>query len=697
MIGYESHKLFGDDAAQLPPSHHYHRRRRRRQQEKAKEQFALRPRTLPTLAFIANKDYLLWVFEQMKRRGGQAPGLDGLRYQDLSRSEIAAAFRDQVAPAIRNGTYRPYPYKQIDIPKGNGETRPLRLRIIIDRVVAGAIYRALVPYFEPRFLPCSYGFRAAAKNWTARGAKQETYNTWRLLADLQVVATEEKRFVLVIDDVRKAFDNVNITVVMGILAKHIKEAALLRLLEVVLRGGDDTHDNGIDQGSPLSPMILNILLDEIHDQALAKEVTNPQHLRYADNLTYPVKTIEEGNQTMEWVRDSLDKAGLTLKGRKDGSPVIDLKEEPQGLRAQLLGFSVFVKNETIHYGLGTKAWDKLNDGFREAHRSENPTATANQVAVGWVQAHGPTLDSLNKAETLEHVLQRAAEVGFHEGIDLAVLEKAWNSARTRWAMVRKEARQRYEANANKANSVPPLDDAASSAAATPPGAAPDAGGPSPQADTWKGGLSPVPTLMPDESAWPGICTNNTCVNLTTPRNPGGTATNLPCGAQCAPHAHARATHGLSLAATACAAHAWLVGKVGQRHGQRWLSHPRSRTLAAARPSSRGTPRPRGPPGRHWSRFSNQGPGRRRRPRCAWPCGDSPDPCPARTSVTGHVDGPRSPVVCGSAGGLRPHRPARFNGSPLFFALHRRLACGPERRCPSGGGPSHLTGDCNEYR
>ncbi|MCC6421225.1 MAG: hypothetical protein IT429_23560, partial [Gemmataceae bacterium] len=272
MIGYEKHKLFDDEAAELQPSEWWRKRRHRSRQKKTMGSFAPALGTLPTLALIANHEYLLWVFDLMKQRGGQAPGLDGLRYGDFSRSEIAAALRE-IARATRDGTYRPHPYRSVLIPKEDGTSRELHLRNIIDRVVAGALYRALVPYFEPRL--SGYGFRAAPEMWTAEGEPLERYNTWRLLADLELAITEEQRFVLAIDDVKKAFDNVNIDLVLAILAKHIQEAALLRLIEVVLRGGDDNHNIGIDQGSPLSPIILNILLTEAHDEPLSKEVDSP--------------------------------------------------------------------------------------------------------------------------------------------------------------------------------------------------------------------------------------------------------------------------------------------------------------------------------------------------------------------------------------------------------------------------------------
>jgi retron-type reverse transcriptase len=472
MIGYEKHRLFDDNAAHLTPDHWYHKRRHRNRQEQAMKSFVPAPGTLPTLADIANHEFLLIVFEEMKRKGGQAPGLDGLRYDDFSRSEIADVLRN-VVQTIRNGTYRPQPYRSVMRPKEDGTFRELRLRNIIDRVIAGAINRALVPYFEPRFLPCSYGFRVSPKTYQTASEEQQAYNTSRLLAELDVIVNEEQRYVLVIDDVRKAFDNVDISIVLAILAKHITETALLKLIEVVLRGDDNSKPIGIDQGSPLSPLILNILLDEIHDQLLHKEKTNPLTFRYADNLTNACKTIEEGNQTLEKIWTLLEKAGLTLKGKKDGHPVVDLREE----KAQLLGFTLSVKMGKFHFELGEKAWTKLNKALREAYETSNPGNTARQIMTGWVWANGPALHHQAEADTLERIFQTAAELGFYEDISYEDLKKAWNSARSRWTDIRKVAQQRYEDSISKAALSEDAVIASGSATATPPGTAPHAGGP----------------------------------------------------------------------------------------------------------------------------------------------------------------------------------------------------------------------------
>jgi hypothetical protein len=482
MNGYDKHKLFDDAAACLSPDQWWRRRRVKCRLEKARRQFALPPGILPTLAFVADHEFLLYVFEEMKSKGGQAPGLDGLRYDDLGRGESAAALR-AVAKAILAGTYRPHPYRAVKVPKADGGTRELRLRNVIDRVVAGALFRALVPYFEPLFLSSSYGFRASAKMWTAPGQEQEadnekeTFDTWRLLADLEQAVNEEHLCVLVIDDVRKAFDNVRIDDVMAILNKHITDAALLRLIEAVLRGGDDNHNIGIDQGSPLSPLILNILLHDFHDLALDQKEVSARQFRYADNLTYARVTVEQGNEILKTVGEMLQQAGLTLKGRKDGSPVVDLGKAQT---AQLLGFSISLQDDKAHFSLGIDAWQKLEKNLREAHGTNNPTVTAGQVMVGWLQAYGPALDNLDQDDTLDRVLHTAADFGFHEDTSLDELKAAWASARKRWGAAGKAARQRHEATAHSDGPAGDPAIAASSAAATPPGAAPAAGGPAAQ-------------------------------------------------------------------------------------------------------------------------------------------------------------------------------------------------------------------------
>jgi retron-type reverse transcriptase len=469
MPGYETHKVFDDDVSGMSSGDWVRRRREKKRLEERMKQFALGPGTLPTLDRIADHEYLLCVFEEMKRSGGQAPGLDGIRYEDFSKSEIAAALRE-FAQSIREGNYRPQPPREVPIPKPDGTTRKLRLRNIVDRVVAGAVYRALYPYFETKFLDCSYGFRASSKA-SKKDEKEETYSTWRLLADLELAVNEDKLFFLVNEDVRKAFDNVDIDIVLGIFKKHINDKLLLGLVERALRGHEDTDKPGIDQGSPFSPLVLNILLDEALDRHFEKEV-NSRYLRYADNLPIVCKTAEDGHKALKKLQALLGNVNMALKEKK-GQPVVDLWQEV----AHLLGFILRVEGGKLRFGLGDEAWEKLEKSLREAHGADNPTSVARQAALGWLQSYGPAPHKEAEAETIERVLQTAANFGFHEGLGPEELRKAWHAARSRWKATRKEALSRHEARKANAATGEDTADTAGSAHATPPGDAPSAGGP----------------------------------------------------------------------------------------------------------------------------------------------------------------------------------------------------------------------------
>src|SRR4051794_15527152 len=113
MIGYDTVKLYDDHAADLTPEDHIARRQARRRARELRKQLTPPPGTLPTLAQVAATDLFLVAFDEMSRSGGPAPGPDGVRYGDCSRSEVARAHREVVAPAIKDGTYRPGPYRPV--------------------------------------------------------------------------------------------------------------------------------------------------------------------------------------------------------------------------------------------------------------------------------------------------------------------------------------------------------------------------------------------------------------------------------------------------------------------------------------------------------------------------------------------------------------------------------------------------------
>jgi len=224
----------------------------------------------------------------LKDENGPAPGPDGITYSDISNHEAGEIAR-AVSNAILNGTYKPHPTRSVRIPKqGKNGYRTLKLAAISDRIVSKALYEALQPSWEDVFLHGSWGYRRA------RGALG-------MLADMEARMIKYDCWVLAADDIRNAFDNVPIDKTIEAHRELFKKEVfssliqndmdrLLEIIEIILRGSDETKQVGIDQGNCYSPTALNVLLQYVHDCPLERSGYTLWY-RYADNLLYPVKSV----------------------------------------------------------------------------------------------------------------------------------------------------------------------------------------------------------------------------------------------------------------------------------------------------------------------------------------------------------------------------------------------------------------------
>src|SRR5262249_56804579 len=133
------------------------------------------------------------------------------------------------------------------------------------------------------------------------------------LADLVLTVRETGRSVLAVDDVKQAFDSLDIKLLLGYHAEHVHDAGLLAFIEKVLRGGDQAKSKGVDQGAAYSPLALNVYLHFAHDRVLNEDPTRPLWWRYADNVAYLCQSVPEALQVIKEVRHRLGEARLTLK------------------------------------------------------------------------------------------------------------------------------------------------------------------------------------------------------------------------------------------------------------------------------------------------------------------------------------------------------------------------------------------------
>lgn len=233
-----------------------------------------------------------------------APGIDEMTVDQLE------SYLKEHWPRIReellNETYRPQPVLKVEIPKPSGGTRTLGIPTVVDRLIQQALHQQLTPLYDPLFSESSYGYRPG------RSAHQAVHAARRYVA-------EGRRWVIDMD-LEKFFDRVNHDIMMSRLARKIEDKRVLRLIRRYLQAGlfegglTSPRSEGTPQGGPLSPLLSNILLDE-----LDKELERRGHVfcRYADDCNIYVTSQRAGERVLASVEQFLkERLRLTVNRAK---------------------------------------------------------------------------------------------------------------------------------------------------------------------------------------------------------------------------------------------------------------------------------------------------------------------------------------------------------------------------------------------
>jgi len=238
----------------------------------------------PRMETVVDRDNLRKALRQVQRNKG-APGVDG-----MSVEQLAAYLKDhwpEIRVQLLNGTYKPQPVRRVEIPKASGGVRRLGIPTVLDRFIQQAVLQVLQADWDPTFSAASYGFRPGRSAHQAVKRAQEHIGAG---------------FGFVVDlDLEKFFDRVNHDVLMGLVAKRVTDKTMLGLIRGFLTAGVlqdglvGPTDEGTPQGGPLSPLLSNLMLDEL-DKDL--ESRGHRFVRYADDCNIYVRSRRAGERVM---------------------------------------------------------------------------------------------------------------------------------------------------------------------------------------------------------------------------------------------------------------------------------------------------------------------------------------------------------------------------------------------------------------
>lgn len=316
---------------------------------------------------VCDPKNLIRAYRRVRANKGK-PGVDGMSVHELAdwlRQNHAA-----LTASLLDGTYQPQPVRGVQIPKPGGGQRQLGIPVAVDRLVQQAILQVLNPILDPTFSSSSYGFRPGRDPHMA-------------LEQARKYVAQEGREIVVDLDLEKFFDRVNHDILMSRVARRIGDKRLLRIIRRFLQAGmmQDgvcvARDEGTPQGGPLSPLLANLLLDDL-DRELERR--GHRFCRYADDCNIYVRSLAAGHRVMDSVVQFLE-GKLRLRVNREKSAVAPVGER------KFLGHRLLLNGKL---GISPKSVKRAKEKIRQITRRNRGVSLAqvivelNLFLIGWL-------------------------------------------------------------------------------------------------------------------------------------------------------------------------------------------------------------------------------------------------------------------------------------------------------------------------
>ena len=369
---------------------------------------------------ILAKENLNKAYKKVYQNKG-ASGIDGITVEQVG--EYIKENKERILKQIRKRRYKPQPVRRVQIPKENGKMRNLGIPTVIDRIIQQAIVQVISPIFEKQFSETSYGFRPG------RSCEQAIIKALEYLND---------GYDWIVDlDLEKFFDTVNQDRLITIIRRTIKDGDVVSLIRkylsagVMVNGVKQATKVGTPQGGNLSPLLSNIMLNELDKELEARKLN---FVRYADDCIILVKSEKAANRVLVSITRFIEKK-LGLKVNAEKSKVT------RPTQTKYLGFSFWKSKDKWRPKPHLKSYQKLQRKLKELTKRSwsinlsKRIEKINYTVRGWVN-YFKIANMKNKIEEIDKHLRAMLRV---------VIWKQWKKVKTRYEALIKLGMQQEEA------------------------------------------------------------------------------------------------------------------------------------------------------------------------------------------------------------------------------------------------------------